>query len=403
MRKTALYSGIGILVFVFGFLTGFFWATLKLLHVPLLGPLRSESLVETYSPETSFWESIFLGGNMIQTDKMGPPPKGTGYVTGTFVYQGKSVPGITLVMFFNNKYKTSSLTTDADGVFTLRLPPGDWTLNMIQCQGWKDKPEGEFMLLSGEEAKLSESSFQNMFSLYGDQGKEIHVPAGKPLHPLLVVTIRPRIHITWPEGRRSKEKATIAQSAISWTPYPGATDYVVRIDHVTRESARSMTFTPIVKKRVTGAASLSLSVLPHASNPTATEEYSVTLQAYGSKGEFLSESRHMMGTFTLTDGNVLVENMKDREDLTNQHTIDEKYQETKVLNAAETLIHEKMFPEAEKLLRKVKDEGPQGKKELLWGYLYASKGECHRAAQFFEMAKNKGQECIPDGYKGSCK
>ena len=127
------------------------------------------------------------------------------------------------------------------------------------------------------------------------------------------------------------------------------------------------------------------------------------MEAYGENGEFLSESQSFDGTFTLTDGNVLVEDMHDTLGSTDQETLDSLYRDRKILDTAETLIKEKMYDQAEALLNKVNVVDLQGKKLLLAGYLHASKGDCKKAQLSFDVAEKKGEACIPDEYKGNCK
>jgi hypothetical protein len=52
---------------------------------------------------------------------------------------------------------------------------------------------------------------------------------------------------------------------------------------------------------------------------------------------------------------------------------------------------------------KVNVDDLQGKKLLLTGYLHASKGDCKKAQISFDVAQQKGEECIPDEYKSNCK
>jgi hypothetical protein len=62
-----------------------------------------------------------------------------------------------------------------------------------------------------------------------------------------------------------------------------------------------------------------------------------------------------------------------------------------------------MFAQAQVLLNKVTIDDLQGKKELMTGYLYATKGDCTKAQIAFDNARKKGEDCIPEEYKGSCK
>ena len=157
-----------------------------------------------------------------------------------------------------------------------------------------------------------------------------------------------------------KQKATAGRSKITWKAYPKATDYRVTLHRVTREDRRT-TYVPILYKKISGKNTLALSGLAHTHDPKAKEEYAVTVEAYGENGEFLSESQSFDGTFTLTDGNVLVEDMHDTLGSTDQETLDSLYRDRKILDTAETLIKEKMYDQAEALLNKVNVVDLQGK------------------------------------------
>jgi hypothetical protein len=408
MKKILIYIFSGIFIFVFGFLVGSFWTTLKITSISVFGKsVIGEKELKEYSdfpsPETAFWENKFFGGMWEREDRLKPVPDGEGYLRGKFIYEGKPTAWIKFKMFLNSKYKTDFIKTDENGSFTIRLPLGEWYINSIQCQEWKNRPEGSFILLSGDEKKIDKGPLEDLFFSHSDKGKEVIIANEKPKKEHIILTIKPRIKITWPEKDMKNQEATISGSKISWQPYPGVKDYAIRIDRVTRESPKSSTFTPIIYKKVSGESSLKFSSLPYIRDTAAKEEYAVTVSAYGQHGEFLSESEHLSGTFSLKDGNVLVE-IKDRGiEASDKGKIEQIYQDTKLFNTIETLIKEKMFGEAEILIKKIGENKMPGKKELLTGYLYAAKGNCGKAQKFFTTAKQKGQDCIPEEYRLNCK
>jgi hypothetical protein len=210
------------------------------------------------------------------------------------------------------------------------------------------------------------------------------------------------VDVVWPEQRGTMQEATLKKSVISWQPYPRATDYVVKVQHVTRKE-RSSTFMAIQERRVSGSTSLALNGLTHARDATAKEEYAVTIEAYSADGDYLAQSRGLDGTFTLKDGNVLVEDRPDMLGSADESTVQSVYQDRKILDTAETLIKEKMFKEAEEVLKKVTTREQQGKKHIMIGYLAAAQGDCTKARAEFDAARSSGADCIPEEYQGKCK
>ncbi len=400
VKKTLILIGSGILIFIFGFLSGSFWTSNKFISSFEVRLHDKEEYSDTYSSDEAFWGYKFYGGMPEREDKLKHTPEGDGYFLVKFLYDGKPAAGIKCKIVLNRKYKTSPLETDQNGIITLRLPEGNWQVNSIQCSSWKNKPAGEYMLVSPGERRI-ESGLGEFLSVDA-KGKEITVRNTTPDSPQLALLINPRVEIIWPDKNKPKQNVTVAHSNIDWQPYLKASQYVVRIHRVTREG-RSTTFMPIVYKKVSGRHTLSFSEIPHSRDPAAKEEYAVSVEAYAESGEFLSESQNFNGTFSFTDGSVLVENQRDISSTADQGKIDSLYQGSKTLQAAEALIKEKMFDQAQVLLNKVKIDDLQGKKELMTGYLYATKGDCMKAQIAFDNTRGKGEDCIPEEYKGNCK
>lgn len=397
MKKILIYIISGIFIFVFGFLAGSFWTTIIFTNFHISGLGEIEEYSDSSFQETSFWENKFFGGMFGRRDKLKTLPDGKGYLTGKFIYNGKPAVGIKFKMYLNNKYKTGPIVTDENGAFIIRLQSGRWSINSIECQKWKNKPEGSFILVSGDEERI-ESSLQDLFFGY-NTGKEAIVTDKRPVKEHITLTVNKRIKVIWPEIQILKQEATIAHSKIKWEHYPEAKDYVIKIDRITRESPRSTIYSPIVFKKTSGENSFPLSKLAHTRDPVAKEEYAIKVQAYGKNGEFLSESEHFQGTFSLIDGNVLVES-QDYEMSVMEDRIEDIFEDRKLVHAVEILIKEKMFNEAESILKKIKEDDAVA----LTGYLYAAKGDCIKAQKFFNIAiEKKGQGCISEEYKANCK
>jgi hypothetical protein len=403
MKKVTIYIISVIFIFIFGFLAGSFWTNLKL--TKLLVSNKENKFSDYDSPDTfsdfvsspnSFLEFKYFGGDFIHPDKKKTLPEGEGYLVGKFVYEEKPASGISFKLTLNNEYETKPIITNEKGSFTIRLQPGKWFINTIQCNSWDNKPEGNFIMISGDENKIN--SFVDWYGNF-DTGKEVRVTTTEPEKEQIFLTIKKRIEMIWPEAHIQKQEASIVQSRISWRSYPKAKDFVVQLSRVTRESRRSTIYRPISYKKVSGENYLQLSKLLYTHDPTAKEEYSVNIKAYGENGEFLSESEPFMGTFFLSDGNVLVENINDDIDEFGKDHVEDIYRNKKLIKTAETLIKEKMFNETKIILQRINEKD----KALLTGYLYAAQSDCPKAIEYFNIAKEKGVDCIPETYKVDCK
>lgn len=303
MKKTIIFTIGGSLIFLFGFLAGGYWTALKIAGVSEYGERNSQKAPHTMMPENDFWESIYWGAKWENIDNMKPVPEGKGYLRGKFLYNGKPAKGIRFKLFLNSKFRTASIITDDNGSFEIRLPEGVWYANMLQCEEWGKKPEGSFILISEDELKIDNSSFQDLFFHSNENGKKIEISNKKPVKEQIILTINPRIKSIWPNESLKNQQATIAESVIQWESYPLAAVYVLRIDKVTRENEKSRTFTPILYRKVPGT-SLPLKDFQN-SKASEIEEYAVTIRAYDNAGTLISESESLSLTFTLSDGNAL--------------------------------------------------------------------------------------------------
>ncbi len=306
MKKIIILTIGGLLIFLFGFLTGGYWTALKFAGVVERGQMTSgESSHEMISETNSFWESLFWGAKWGENmNRLKPPPEGKGYLTGRFIYNNRPVKGIRFRLFLNSKFKTASMTTDDNGAFAVMLPEGVWYVNMIQCEGWANKPDGEFIILSGDEPRMGNKSPQDLFYHFDEKGREVNVTDKKPRTELIALTIKPRIIMKWPKDIIANQQASIAASSIQWEPYPSAATYYLEIYRVTREG-RTTTFSPIMYRKISGSNSLPLKDLPNAKG-SETGEYGVIVKAYDKAGIFIGESPRLSATFSISGGRNLV-------------------------------------------------------------------------------------------------
>jgi hypothetical protein len=207
----------------------------------------------------------------------------------------------------------------------------------------------------------------------------------------------------WPLPAEPKQKASIADSKIQWEPYPQAASYVVQINQVTHESARSTTYSPIIYKQVDNVSAIALAQLPNVKSDAAPNEYAIEIRAYAQDGSFLSEVEQSFSTFTLTDDHILVEYDESKGTSLDPEGVERRFQAQKTLDAAALLINKEMFQEARTLLGQTDASVLPEQMAMLNGYLYAAQGRCEEANKFFNEALSLGQKCIPEKYRERCK
>ena len=366
--------------------------------------LRTEDSVGSHdrTPQRrgkSFWQYLSLGGLRDAPDVLPTPPSGTGLLIGKFVYEGKPAAGVTLTLSLNGKYRVTDLHTDAQGRFTLKLPPGDWYINHVQTESWDERPDdGEYILVGGTEGRLRDNDYDRPWR---GEGLKITVNETPPTEPH-TFTIRKRLALLWPAKGDKPVETTHKAGTIRWQAYPQATDYVVRLARVERRD-RGASYFPIVSRRVHAKTELALSELRAVPGAASGQIYQVTLAAFAADGSFLSETESSMDgqSFTLTDVQMLADDKLAL--VSTEKQLVETIQNRKRLDAAQVLIEEGLLVEAEKALATVRGATESGNKDALLGYLRARQGRCTEATKFFDQATAaNGKTCVPDNWR-ACK
>ena len=363
--------------------------------------LRTEDSVASHdrTPQRrgkSFWLYLSLGGLRETPDALPAPPSGSGLFVGKFVYEGKPAAGVTLTLSLNGKYRATDLRTDAQGRFTLKLPPGDWYINHIQTESWDERPDDdEFILVGGTEGRLRDNDYDRPWR---GEGLKVTVNETPPTAPQTFI-IRKRPVLLWPTKGDQQVQTTHKAATIRWQAYPQATDYVVRIARVQRID-RGASYSSIVSRRVNAKTELALSELRAVPGAASGHIYQVTLTAFAADGSFLSETESSMDgqSFTLTDVQMLADNKLAL--VSTEKQLVETIQNRKRLDAAQVLIEEGLLGEAEKALATVRGATDSGNKDALMGYLRARQGRCAEATKFFDQATAaNGKTCVPDNWR----
>lgn len=359
-------------------------------------------------PYAEAWlmQSLYLGGTPDYGIQLDPLPEGDAYLVGRLEFQNQPVIGAIVKLTLNGKYASARATTDEQGRYTLRVPPGEWRVNAVNVLRWPGKPrQGEYLLVSGLESAADIHRSQPR-QLYYDKGLPITATTEPTLNPALRIHIREHLHLLWPTADQQKISARVSDDVVRWSAYPAATHYRVEISEVTR-SVNSARYDPVASKTVTRATELPLSALPTLPGDTKSREYSVEVTALAEDGAFLTVSEHAFhgASFTLTDGHRFIEGeLKNR--LGAGASVDDLQQvlaNDKRLDAVVVLIQDGMLDTAEPLLAKV-DMASTGRKAAVAGYLRASQGRCEEAAALLNQAMAEGGSvCVPAAYWAGCR
>lgn len=369
---------------------------------------------ETESPGFSshnFYEYLYFGGSPSNSRNLPAPPIGEGKLKGRILFQNQPAADVSLAIVLNSKYRAKDITTDAEGIFTVSLPPGPWTINSVQTESWKNQPEeGSFSMYSGREEKLSGDEYRR-HDYFKKNGYPVNItPDPEIFH--LEATIRKDIQLIWPNPKAEGIRATV-DDTIMWDEYPGANRYYIEINKMQREGTTTH-YEEVTSRILHNETSIPLAGLKYkktsGKEPT---EYSTRIYAFSEDGTLIAEFSDTFqgGTFLLSDGNILIEDrlddLFDLASIEDQEEFEEKIEAISLnksrATAVSTLIDDNLLSEAETLLELIDSEYSQGKKEALSGYIMALQGECNNANRMFDKAQSINPDvCIPGTYKAKC-
>lgn len=351
--------------------------------------------------QNNFEHVLNFGGLANPQEPLGAPPSGDAQLVGRFTYGELPAAGVRLRLALNGTYETEELSTNADGQFSVALPPGEWTINRVRTLHWNGKPsEGEFILTSERDARLAASgSYRREAHAADNPGWKVVV--GETPTPIQLA-IRPAMQLTWPPASATGTDTHTADGVIRWAHFPGASTYLVSLSEVEHQ-ASGTEYQEIIARRVVGETELALSTLKSIPGDGPVREYAVAVRAFAADGSFLSETRAAgHARFALRDGRWLLED----EVLglaASDADIAQVLENRKRLRAAELLIQENMFSEAERLLYRIRGKREPGRREALAGFLLARRGRCAEAKYMFNQAESLGgAQTVPDTYRTGC-
>lgn len=326
------------------------------------------------------------------------PPIGDAELSGYFFKDGNPVAGIELSVILNGTYKKEGLVTDDDGRFSLALIQGDWRVNGIITEGWKNKPEGDFMVVSGSEGKINSSLFHH----FADKAKKHLTLTNTDSASMGIFVITEVIDITQPAGSEEVIVKEPSQFKLEWNSHPKAFSYTVDIQGVSRQGSSSSYSS--VYKTTTDQLTFSLRELKLISDENEVfNEYAVNIKGYDENGSFVSESRRSYDSIFKLQGwqipdssKIMVRGTELNELASASHFADR-------IDAIRVLLDEDMISGAEQLLGTIDQSLVDWRLDRIQGYLAAKNGRCAVANKYFDLAKSKsGFNCIPSKYKAAC-
>ncbi len=370
----------------------------------------NESEISSYSSH-NFYEYLYFGGAPTDSHKLPNPPTGEAVLKGRILYQNKPAEAISLHIVLNSKYRAKDIVTDSNGIFTVKLPFGDWIINSIQTESWQKKPEdGGFTLYYGGEEKLRRERY-SPYDYFERNGFPVNIDENKDAVDINI-TIKQDIKLLWPDASAEGIKASITD-AISWEKYPQASQYYVEIKKIRREGTTTY-YEQVTSKVLANKTTIPLSSIKHIKTTGKEKnEYSVEIYAFSEDGALLGEFSDSFrgGTFLLADGHVLVEDelhsLFDGISNGDPEAFEKKMHSIGLnrrrVRAVKVLIEDNMLPEAETLVNLINSEYVKGQKEVLSGYILALQGDCIKSREMFDKALSINPDvCIPDKYKHNC-
>ena len=365
----SLIAGMALAVFAM-FLVGTHIFLVYSLNITLPENIADAEQGKSATSSSHRWysgDTFFLNGTRFKrydgsfdNDQLPDLPAGNAVLTGEFQLDGNPIPGIIFDMVLDGQYRAKQIRTDANGRFSIPIQPGTWHIDELQITTWNDKPaDRKLSVISGREGKLKGTQFEDHNFLNFNEGLPVEVSADGEQKPLLVFPIRDKIKLLQPDANTNGTKVTTNDFNIRWQAYPEAKHYLVKLSELTREG-NTVSYHLAANKKVTDSTQLALADLktvPHDGEPL---EYQVQVFAFDENNNYLSQSDDFFdeSNIILTDGKKIIDadvmNMFGDAQSFNAKDYEQIRKNKKRLDAVKILIQDKLYPEAQIVLDKVK-------------------------------------------------
>lgn len=345
-------------------------------------------------------------GGYAKSSKLESPPSGSHPLRGRIIRDGRPVEGAEVEVMLNATFKTDAVTTNEQGEFEVRLPAGKWFLNEVTVTRWQGATDDQKLLLVSEHEPVKSTGYYSRRNHANDTGLEFTLPQSTDAR-VPTFELRDTIRVNWPvrtphfERRAEAPSADIATAAIDWDAVPGAAEYEVQLNSVTRKGDGVTSYESLLLRRQADSR-LPLADLPQGPRTSAQpSEYSVTIFAFDTAGKLLSESADF-GEFMFS----LVGDARLTEEASPQSPAPyrgEYFRNAERLSLVSGLLEYKQLEVARTILKDVTDDAPPGQKAAMQGAIEALAGNCAAALPWFEKADAEGGiGCAPAKYRLIC-
>lgn len=356
-----------------------------------------------------FHQNVRFGGTWVPMETLESMPGGTAFLSGRIRFEEEPAVGVTLRMVFSGRYVSDQVVTDDHGMFTLAVPPGKWTLNRIEIDGWRGRPPaGSFTVLGGPNPTLASAMYHEGPPFRSDGVELVATPAPQPL-PDLDLVIRKDLQLQWPDGEG--QEASRGKSRISWEAREGANLYQVQL-HRMEVDGTTTSYFPVAWIN-TAESGVPLSAFPTARDESGqANQYAVRVFAFDEGGELLSVSNrfHHDHSLVLRGESVMkTEELRTipdfaglpADDLNEQ--MEMRYRDKKRLAAARTLLSEGLTEAARTLVDRVESPTLAQERLTVSAMFLAADGRCDEARMLLEKVdEQRGSACLPEFYSERC-
>ncbi|MCU7844475.1 MAG: carboxypeptidase-like regulatory domain-containing protein [Candidatus Thiodiazotropha sp. (ex Monitilora ramsayi)] len=356
--------------------------------------------------DTHFWHNVRYSFRWTPEEELTPLPKGDAFLSGRMDYNGTPAAGITLTGIFNDQFVSDEVTTDSDGTFTFKLPPGDWRLNRIHTTTWSNKPAGKSFTVTGSIYTTLTEKLYHEGPGYGSGGLTLTAKPEPQINPQLLITIRDQITLNWPN--QEGLPANLTEDSITWHPVTDASNYQIQLQHIEREGSTT-TYYPVYWTN-THATSLPLAQIQTTSTAEGSvNEYLVVVHAFDEAGRLMTSSpaHHPIHSIEIEERQIpsmqRFPSLGSNVPALTEGDIEQMQEEEKLIDAAMVLAEADMPTAARELIAKLASNHREKRRDTLEGMILTAEGKCDAARLHFESINLKWErDCLPDFYKQRC-
>ncbi|MEH6470446.1 MAG: hypothetical protein V7752_04280 [Halopseudomonas sp.] len=327
-----------------------------------------------------FWHYESFGGFDYQQTEPAPIQAGDKYLNLAFRYQGDPAVGINLKVGVNRSHESEPLTTDENGLVSIPIAGDRVQLNKLEVNGWSNPVTKEpLVLVNGHEAKKGEESYQK-FDWHRDNGITL-TTADSADKAQLVFSLRPRLQMNWPSQQKQPAALETMSAVISWLVDEKATDYLVKISNVERRGTTT-SYSELTQLYVKENQLPLTSLAVIDDEGAKAQEYSVSIIAFDSEGNFVNESDSMHdSSFVLPDGKALFALPSGLPPTLTAEPSDyqQQYEDDKRFKAINQMIDDGLYDAAEHMLDLLDEHSMPEKQVALKSLILANKGKCEEA------------------------